>query len=165
MTTSLTQAYGPPSDRHAGSSEAPCGGRDSPLAWSIRSHDRCVVITLTGEIDAYTAPRLEERITPIAETGNRLSLDVAGISFCGVTGLSLFVRLRDQATAVGGSLLLVAPTPTLRRLIRRTGLADVLAVCDTADDAPHTHPGSSDRPRSDRRHRRHDHSFRPRRPE
>lgn len=129
MATPATQAHKPGGQLPVRvPREAPCGGPESPLSWGIGSHDRLVVITLAGELNAATTPRLAERITPIAETGTQLVLQLARVSFCGAAGLALFLDLHRRAVAAGGSLQLAAPSPRLARLIERTGLAGVLAI-------------------------------------
>ena len=105
-----------------------------PLNWDVQAHGRLVVVVVDGELDVGTAPGLGEELTPLAEAGRDLVLDLAGVRFCDCAGLSLFLRVQKQATAAGGSLHLTAPTVPVRRLITVARLSDVLPVTDRTAD-------------------------------
>ncbi len=105
-----------------------------PLNWGIQAHGRLAVGVVDGELDVGTAPGLGEELTPLAEVGRDLVLDLAGVRFCDCAGLSLFLRVQRQATAAGGSLHLTAPTVQVRRLIVVARLSDVLSVTDRTAD-------------------------------
>lgn len=53
-----------------------------------------------------------------------LSLD--GLAFCDSSGLSAFIAAYERVTAAGAALTLAAPPATLTRMLRTTGLEDVL---------------------------------------
>lgn len=123
-----------------------------PLSWDIQPHGRLAVVVVDGELDVGTAPGLGEGLTPLAETGRDLVLDLAGVRFCDCAGLSLFLRVQKQATAAGGSLHLMAPTAQVRRLIIVARLSDVLPVTDaTADVLAALDPAAAAGPREPRR--------------
>jgi STAS domain len=64
----------------------------------------------------------------VADGGSHLILNLAGLRFCDCAGLTLFLRMQQCAHAAGGSLQLVAPTPSVRRLITLTRLSGVLPI-------------------------------------
>ena len=70
-----------------------------PLSWDIQAHGRLAVVVVDGELDVATTPGLGEELTPLAEAGRDLVLDLAGVRFCDCAGLSLFLRVQKQATA------------------------------------------------------------------
>ena len=78
---------------------------------------------MAGELDIGTMPGLEGELGPLASTGSHLILDLAGVRFCDCAGLNLFLRLQRCASAAGGSLHLVTPTASVRRLIAVTKLS------------------------------------------
>jgi anti-sigma B factor antagonist len=123
-----------------------------PLNWDIQVHGRLAVVVVDGELDVDTAPGLGEALTPLAEAGRDLVLDLAGVRFCDCAGLSLFLRVQKQAAAAGGSLHLAAPIVQVRRLIIVARLSDVLPVTDrTADVIAALAPAAADGPREPRR--------------
>ena len=106
-----------------------------PLSWNIQARGRLAVVVVDGELDVGTAPGLGEELTPLAEVGHDLVVDLAGVQFCDCAGLSLFLRVQKQATAAGGSLHLAASSAQVRRLIKVARLGDVLPVTDRTADA------------------------------
>ena len=106
-----------------------------PLTWDIQERGRQAYVVVDGELDVGTAPDLEKALTPLAEAGRDLILDLAGVRFCDCAGLSLFLRVRKHAAAAGGSLHLAAATKAVSRLITMARLSDILPVTACAADA------------------------------
>ena len=104
------------------------GPISDPLTWDIQVAGRVTVVAVDGELDVDTAPRLSRQLTPLADKGSHLILDLAGLRFCDCAGLSLFLRLQRHASAVGGSLHLTSLTVPTRRLITLARLTDVLPI-------------------------------------
>jgi anti-anti-sigma factor len=104
------------------------GGTGDLLTRAIDSHGPLVISVLLGKLDIATAPGLARQLESLAETGSHLILDLAGLRLCDCAGLSALLRLRQRATAAGGSLHLTALTPALRRLIALVRLHDLLPV-------------------------------------
>jgi anti-anti-sigma factor len=114
------------------------------LTWDIKDRDGLVTVVVDGELDIHSAPGLGEALTPAADAGRRLILDVAGLRFCDCAGLSLFLRTQERARAAGGSLHLAAPTASMRRLITVARMSDVLPVtASVADTIAMLAPGGS----------------------
>ncbi|MEY2225538.1 MULTISPECIES: STAS domain-containing protein [Streptomyces] len=72
------------------------------------AHDaRGLEVTLSGELDLYTAEQVEPRLHELARAGHRnLILDLCGLSFCDSAGIDLFIRLNRRCRASGTRLLL-----------------------------------------------------------
>ncbi len=67
-------------------------------------------LTLTGELDIATAPRLEEAVAGLLEAGvKQLTIDLRPLSFLDSSGLRQFIVLRDRAETEGWTLTLVRP--------------------------------------------------------
>ncbi|MGC4806264.1 STAS domain-containing protein [Micromonospora sp. DT233] len=85
-------------------------------------------LRLAGELDVSTAPELTAALDGLAEQGERhLLVDLTELTFCDSTGLAAFVRGDNRAAAQGGWLRLTGATGRVERLLRLTGLAEVLA--------------------------------------
>jgi anti-sigma B factor antagonist len=96
----------------------------------------CAVLRVTGEVDAYFAPMLRERIRELAASGAvHLIADLGEVDFLDSTGLGVLVgglrRLRED----GGSLALVLKTPRILRIFQITGLTKVLDAWPSVTDA------------------------------
>ena len=86
-------------------------------------------VTLTGELDLASAPRLEQVLDQVCR-GNfqEVVLDLAGLDFLSAIGLELFVRAEEQLRAAGGQLVLNRPGPLARRVLAITELDTVLII-------------------------------------
>lgn len=84
-------------------------------------------LRLVGELDIGTAPQLGEAIDRLLGAGHhRLLVDLTDLDFCDSTGMSAFVRGDNEAAAAGGWLRLTGATGRVARLLRLSGLAEVL---------------------------------------
>ena len=82
-----------------------------------------VVFTLAGEIDMLTVTRLSAMVTEaIAESPNRVVLDMAGVTFCDSQGLGTLVVLSRKAGHGRVVLLLTTVGDFLLRVLDITGL-------------------------------------------
>jgi anti-sigma B factor antagonist len=111
------------------------GPVEDMLTWDIKDRDGPVIVVVEGELDIHSAPGLGEALTPAADAGRHLIVDVAGLRFCDCAGLSRFLRTQERARAAGGSLHLAAPTASMRRLITVARMSDVLTVTASVADA------------------------------
>ncbi|HEU4425561.1 MAG TPA: STAS domain-containing protein [Pilimelia sp.] len=94
------------------------------------------IIAVAGELDMATAPRLQACITELVDSGQkRLVFDLSELSFCDSTGLSIFVRAKNNCDDVGGVVRLAAPQRSVRRILEVSGLIEVLPTFPTVDEA------------------------------
>jgi anti-sigma B factor antagonist len=95
-----------------------------------------VVVAVAGELDMATAPQLQDEITDVLDRGNsRLVFDLAGLTFCDSTGLSVFVRAKNSCDEVGGVVRLAAPQRGVLRILEVSGLVEVLQTHPSVDQA------------------------------
>ena len=95
-----------------------------------------VVVSVAGELDMATAPQLQDQISDLLEKGrNRLVFDLAEVSFCDSTGLSVFVRAKNSTDDAGGTVRLAAPQRGVLRILEVSGLVEVLHTYPTVDGA------------------------------
>jgi anti-sigma B factor antagonist len=93
------------------------------------------IVTVVGEIDIATAPRLRERLFELAARGRPLVADLDQVRFIDSAGLATLVGAAKQAAAHGGSLHVVCAQPNVRQLFRLTGLDHRLPPARTLDEA------------------------------
>lgn len=99
-----------------------------------------VCLRLAGELDLSTAPRLTTAIDGLLADGRvHLLMDLGELTFCDSTGIAAFVRGDNACADAGGWLRLTGATGRVDRVLRMTGLADVLRYEPTADPASHAH--------------------------
>jgi anti-sigma B factor antagonist len=86
------------------------------------------VITIKGELDAYTAPAVEEQITKLTDAQvTTVVLDLSETSFLDSSGLRAILTAHRRLEGEGG-LLLRAPSEPVVRLLEITGLTDHFRV-------------------------------------
>ena len=89
-------------------------------------------MSLGGEIDLYTAPRLHGELVAILSGDEpvQVVVDMSGIEFCDSTGMNVLLAAHRRARELGGDLELAAPRPAIRKVLRVTGLESVFTVLD-----------------------------------
>jgi anti-sigma B factor antagonist len=101
---------------------------DGLLRTEVTEMSSSVIITLQGELDVNTAGQLRQEILALVEAGRRLVVDTSGLTFCGSSGIAVFVQARDEAQARGAQLRIVVPAGALRRAVEAVGLSDYLPI-------------------------------------
>ncbi|MGH3715258.1 MAG: STAS domain-containing protein [Micromonosporaceae bacterium] len=101
--------------------------------------DRCVQLTLSGEVDCATAPELREAINEVLCNRNpaKIWIDVEAITLLDSTGIGTLVVAHQIARDLCVELAVVNPNRFVARLFGVLGVADLLGVAagDTADES------------------------------
>jgi anti-sigma B factor antagonist len=92
-----------------------------------------IVVSVNGEIDLYTVPRLQRELAAALASAKpaRLVVDLSGVDFCDSTGVNVLLAAHRQAREAGGDLELAAPRPAVRKILQVTGLEAVFTVTDS----------------------------------
>jgi anti-sigma B factor antagonist len=91
--------------------------------------DRATVLKLEGELDVATAPALEEAVAlAFAGQPSSLVIDLSSLTFLDSTGIRVLVTAGRRAEEAGCSLVLLAPTAQVLRVLRLTGVDRLLAI-------------------------------------
>ncbi len=87
------------------------------------------VLTLGGELDLHTAPRLRESLDALfAQGATTLVLDLRAATFVDSTGLGVITRAAKRARAGDGDLVLACDSPEILRVFRLTGFDRFLTI-------------------------------------
>ncbi len=79
--------------------------RDVELKVTTRSQGEHTVLSVTGEIDLYTAPTLQSELMAALGSGPvSLVVDMAGVDFCDSTGINVLLAAHRHARERGGEL-------------------------------------------------------------
>jgi len=108
------------------------------------------LVSVSGELDSYTAASLKARIDEAGTVGaDTVLVDLSEISFIDSAALAVLVRETKRLEGRGHSLVLVTNDPRTRRIVEVTGLNRVLRTYATLQDAlAELIPGESDDVRS-----------------
>ncbi|MFJ2828858.1 STAS domain-containing protein [Streptomyces sp. NPDC087263] len=115
---------------------------------NVHRHDRKKrsLITLAGEIDLGTAPRVRETLEECLRDGVRtIDVDLASLTFCDCSGLNVFIEAWQHTVEAGGSLRLHHPPYTLLVIVDVTDTGFLLVrPPSTPKTSPHpTTPAAS----------------------
>jgi anti-sigma B factor antagonist len=100
-----------------------------PFDVTITEHAGAVYVTLTGELDISTAPRLEDDLRRVEADGPALvAIDLSGLDFMDSTGLRLVIAADGRAREAGRRLVLVQGNDMVQRVLRITRLDERLEI-------------------------------------
>jgi anti-sigma B factor antagonist len=92
-------------------------------------------VTICGEIDLYTAPRLNSELGAVLADGmpTRIVIDMSGVEFCDSTGMNVLLSCLRRVRERGGELEIASPKPAVRKILQVTGLDSVFTLVDGAN--------------------------------
>lgn len=92
------------------------------------------VVSVAGTVDMITAPKLEAAIMSAAEAAPAVVVDFTAVEFLASAGMGVLVSTHgDLAPAV--KLVVVADGPATSRPLKLVGIADVVELHATLDEA------------------------------
>jgi anti-sigma B factor antagonist len=98
--------------------------------------DERYVISLTGEVDLYTAPEFKQQLLDvIAQGGKDVIVDFTNTTFIDSTTLGVLVGGVKRLRQVDGQLSLVCSDRNITKIFEITGLDRVFTIYGTRDDA------------------------------
>lgn len=98
---------------------------------SSRSQGGHAIVTVTGEIDLYTAPRLHGELAAViasAVPGSRVVLDMSGVDFCDSTGMNVLLSSLRASREKDVEFALAAPRLAVKKILQVTGLESVFTI-------------------------------------
>lgn len=106
------------------------------LGLAVTTDPNRTVVTVTGEIDLATQGQLRAELNELIVAGQvDLVVDLSGVTFVDSTGLGALIGARRRVHAFHGSLALVIPDESVRKVFTITGLEKVFAIHDTLEAA------------------------------
>ncbi|GAA5417463.1 anti-sigma-B factor antagonist [Paraliobacillus ryukyuensis] len=89
-------------------------------------------LVLSGEIDAYTAPKLKEELLPLTKrAGASIIVDLENVNYMDSTGLGVFISALKSTKEHGSELKLVQLQDRVRRLFEITSLDSIISIDST----------------------------------
>src|SRR5437667_12165004 len=106
------------------------------LELATTERDQQTVLTVRGEIDVYTAPRLRQAIVDLVDAGSvNLVIDMEKVDFLDSTGLGVLVEGLKRVRTRGGNLTLVITQDKILKIFDITGLNKAFPVYGSRDEA------------------------------
>lgn len=92
------------------------------------------VVAVTGELDVFTAPVLEQELQACIESGKAdIVVDLTGVDFLDSTGLGVMVKALKWAREAGGGLRVVATEERITKVFTITGLDEVMQLSGSVE--------------------------------
>ncbi len=88
------------------------------------------VLTLSGELDIATVPRLEEAVVGARAPSDTLTIDLRPLRFMDSSGLRQFIVLADRAEREGWTFALVRPSSAVLSILKVTRAEENLPFID-----------------------------------
>lgn len=95
-----------------------------------RSQEGPHTITIAGELDAYSAPAFEAALAETPIDGD-LRLEVSEVGFIDSTGIRAVVTVDNELREKGHRVVVVDPSPPMKRLLELTSLDQRFLVEDS----------------------------------
>lgn len=95
-----------------------------------------MVVKVDGEVDLSNAAGLRDHlIQQVTEGNHNIAVDLSGVEFMDSSGLAVLISGLRRTKEHDGSLVLVGPTASVRRVLSITGLDKVFEIYDSVDKA------------------------------
>ncbi len=95
-----------------------------------------LVLTLTGDIDGFTATDVESDVLRRIAAGNtRLVIDLSGTHFISSVGLGALIQINKRVAAAGGKVCFCGLNEQIHRLFEISGMYLLIDVKPSCADA------------------------------
>ncbi len=103
---------------------------------SERQGDDLGIVSLSGEVDIFTAPQFKESLLEVLDDGvRRLVVDLSEVTFIDSTALGVLIGGVRRVHAADGTMAIVVATRPVERVLSVTGLDRVFSMYPTRDEA------------------------------
>ncbi|SET79460.1 anti-sigma B factor antagonist [Oceanobacillus limi] len=99
------------------------------LEINVTEHPDIILVQLSGEIDAYTAPQLKDKLIPLTNRkGVRIEVDLENVNYMDSTGLGVFISALKSSKENGSKITLFNLKDRVQRLFKITGLHQLIDI-------------------------------------
>ncbi|MBF0528164.1 MAG: STAS domain-containing protein [Deltaproteobacteria bacterium] len=95
-----------------------------------------MVVTVSGRLDAVTAPDLEKNLTTILEQNHlKIIVNMAGLTYISSAGLRCILSASKKLSSKRGKLMLTMVQGMVKEVFQMAGLYDLLTVYSSDEEA------------------------------
>jgi len=104
---------------------------------SVETRDRTHVVTVTGRMDAVTAPDFEKHMIQWIGEGRRdFAVDFSRLDYISSAGLRAILTTAKKLKAVNGSLFIASLKGAVKEVFNLSGFASIIPIHDSVDAGP-----------------------------
>lgn len=87
------------------------------------------LVTVTGELDVATSPRLRRELDDAVDAGARdVRVDLSRVGFMDSSGLGALMAVHHRLQGIDGRITIVGATPPVRKILEITALDEVFVL-------------------------------------
>lgn len=102
---------------------------------STEKKNTTLVVTVTGRLDAVTAPDFESRCGALVDNGDTaLLVDLSGLEYISSAGLRSILATAKKLKALGGSLAFCCLSGMVQEVFSVSGFSSMFPVHATVDE-------------------------------
>lgn len=100
------------------------------LTMNITRNETEHLVSLSGDVDAFTGPKAKEAIMTSVETPGVavVVVDLSQVEYMDSTGIGIFIGVMKECKQVGCDLVVQNLPSRVERLFRITGLYDLVSI-------------------------------------
>ncbi len=100
---------------------------------NIKTVEEIKVVELIGDIDANTAPTVQEQVLPLVEPGSKIMMNMTQVPYMSSAGLRMLLSLYRQTEAKKGKVVLVGLSEELQDTMSVTGFLDFFTTAENVE--------------------------------
>lgn len=101
------------------------------LTIDVATSDDATIVSIAGELDLATAPKLRSVLAEVTESGPKaIRIDLGGVTFLDSSAISVLVEAQQRHQADGVGLVLHGLLGHSRRVLEIAGLTDYFELSD-----------------------------------
>jgi anti-anti-sigma factor len=93
------------------------------------------VVSVAGELGPETAPAFDKALGHLCGKARPVMVDLQGLTEIDGLGISVLVQAFRRLRQHESALIVVAPTPGVRKAMSASGIEDFMPICRTLDEA------------------------------
>lgn len=102
---------------------------------NINHQSGVIIAEIKGEIDANTAPLIQEKVSPLFRPKTQLLLNLTHVEYMSSAGLRILLTLHRYATANHCQLILVGLSEEIADVMEITGFLNFFTTYNTVEEA------------------------------
>jgi anti-anti-sigma factor len=101
----------------------------------VKKENSLTIIFVSGDIDAVTCGKLQEKTDELINNGNkRLLLDLSEVNYISSAGLRVILATAKKLYT-DGVFAISGPKPAVREILEMVGLTNIIAIYDDLETA------------------------------
>ena len=98
--------------------------------------DGAFIISVSGRLDAVTAPEFEQVCAPLIEAGEKLLIaDLANLEYISSAGLRSILSAAKKLKAIQGEIRFCNPNKMVKEVFSMSGFDTMFTLCGSLDEA------------------------------